>query len=77
ALLLAPLLYAVAVGLASPATTGTGIGLGLLTFLLLGPQNTGTGQNTAILWFEFAGAYVYAVTLALGVYVLIFPFRPD
>lgn len=77
ALLLAPLLYAVAVGLASPATTGTGIGLGLLTFLLLGPQNVGTGQNTAILWFEFAGAYVYAVTLALSVYVLIFPFRPD
>ena len=55
ALLLAPLLYAVAVGLASPATTGTGIGLGLTTFLLLGPLNVGIGQNTAIQWFEFAG----------------------
>lgn len=76
ALLLAPLLYAVAVGLSSPATTGTGIGLGLMTCLLLGPQNTGTGQNSAIQWFEFAGAYVCAVTLALSVYALIFPFRP-
>ncbi|MBV6823065.1 FUSC family protein [Pseudomonas sp. PD9R] len=76
ALLLAPLLYAVAVGLSSPPTTGTGIGLGLSTFLLLGPQNTGLGQNTAIQWFEFAGAYVCAATLALSVYALIFPFRP-
>ncbi|MGE8064276.1 FUSC family protein [Pseudomonas sp. NPDC089569] len=76
ALLLAPLLYAVAVGLASPPTTGTGIGLGLITLLMLGPQNTGLGQNTAIQWFEFAGAYVCAATLALSVYALIFPFRP-
>ncbi|EXF93561.1 membrane protein [Pseudomonas fluorescens HK44] len=76
ALLLAPLLYAVAVGLSSPPTTGTGIGLGLSTFLLLGPQNTGLGQNTAIQWFEFAGAYSCAAVLALSVYALIFPFRP-
>ena len=77
ALLLAPLLYAVAVGLSSPPTTGTGIGLGLSTFLLLGPQNIGSAQNTAIQWFEFAGAYVCAAALALSVYALIFPFRPD
>jgi len=76
ALLLAPLLYAVAVGLASPATTGTGIGLGLTTFLLLGPLNVGLGQNTAIQWFEFAGAYTCATAMALSVYALIFPFRP-
>ena len=43
---------------------------------MLGPQNTGTGQNSAIQWFEFAGAYVCAATLALSVYALIFPFRP-
>jgi len=77
ALLLAPLLYAVAVGLASPPTTGTGIGLGLTTFLLLGPLNVGIGQNTAIQWFEFAGAYTCATVLALSVYALIFPFMPD
>lgn len=76
ALLLVPLLYAVAIGLTTPATTGTGIGLGLSTFLLLGPQNTGIGQNTAIQWFEFAGAYISATVLALSVYALIFPFRP-
>ncbi|MNL22597.1 Fusaric acid resistance protein family protein [compost metagenome] len=62
--------------MSSPPTTGTGIGLGLTTFLLLGPQNTGLGQNTAIQWFEFAGAYVCAAALALSVYALIFPFRP-
>ncbi|MGE8150033.1 FUSC family protein [Pseudomonas vancouverensis] len=77
ALVLAPLLYAVAVGLASPPTTGTGMGLGLTTFLLLGPINTGFGQNTATQWFEFAGAYTCATVLALSVYALIFPFRPD
>ena len=76
ALLLAPLLYAVAVGLATPATTGTGIGLGLSTFLLLGPQNVGIGQNSAIQWFEFAGGYISATVLALSVFALIFPFRP-
>jgi uncharacterized membrane protein YccC len=76
ALLLAPVLYAVAVGLSSPPTTGTGIALGLITLLMLGPQNTGLGQNTAIQWFEFAGAYVCATALALSVYALIFPFRP-
>jgi uncharacterized membrane protein YccC len=77
ALLLVPLLYAVAVGLATPATTGTGIGLGLTTFLLFGPQNVGIGQNSAIQWFEFAGAYISATVLALSVFALIFPFRPD
>lgn len=76
ALLLAPLLYAIAVGISSPATAGIGMGLGLSSFLMLGPQNTGTGQNTAIQWFEFAGAYVSAAMLALIVYALIFPFRP-
>ena len=76
ALLLVPLLYAVAVGLTTPATTGTAIGLGLSTFLLLGPQNIGIGQNSAIQWFEFAGAYTCATALALSVYALIFPFRP-
>ena len=76
ALLLTPLLYAVAVGLSSPPTTGTGMGLGLTTFLLLGPVNVGPGQNTAIQWFEFAGAYMCATVLGLSVYALIFPFRP-
>jgi len=50
--------------------------LGLTTFLMLGPINTGTGQNSAIQWFEFAGAYTCATVLALSVYALIFPFRP-
>jgi len=76
ALLLAPLLYVIAVGLASPTTAGIGMGLGLSSFLMLGPQNVGTGQNTAIQWFEFAGAYVSAAMLALIVYAWIFPFRP-
>jgi uncharacterized membrane protein YccC len=76
ALLLAPLLYVIAVGLASPATAGIGMGLGLSSFLMIGPQNIGTGQNTAIQWFEFAGAYVSAAMLALIVYAWIFPFRP-
>lgn len=76
ALLLAPLLYVIAVGLASPATAGIGMGLGLSSFLLLGPQNVGAGQNSAIQWFEFAGAYVCAAMLALIVYAWIFPFRP-
>ncbi|MCU0070426.1 FUSC family protein [Pseudomonas koreensis] len=76
ALLLAPLLYVIAVGLSSPATAGIGMGLGLSSFLMLGPQNVGTGQNTAIQWFEFAGAYVSAAMLALIVYAFIFPFRP-
>ncbi|WP_311886808.1 MULTISPECIES: FUSC family protein [unclassified Pseudomonas] len=76
ALMIAPLLYVIAVGLASPATAGIGMGLGLSSFLLIGPQNVGTGQNTAIQWFEFAGAYVSAAMLALIVYAWIFPFRP-
>ncbi|MBN6774330.1 FUSC family protein [Pseudomonas granadensis] len=76
ALLLAPLLYVIAIGLANPATTGIAMGLGLSSFLMIGPQNVGTGQNTAIQWFEFAGAYVSAAMLALLVYAWIFPFRP-
>ena len=76
ALLLAPLLYVVAIGLSSPATAGMGIGLGLTSFLLLGPQNIGTGQNTAMQWFEFAGAYVSAAALAIMVYAWIFPYSP-
>lgn len=76
ALVLAPLLYVIAVGLSSPATAGIAMGLGLSSFLMLGPQNAGTGQNTAIQWFEFAGAYVSAAMLALIVYAWIFPFRP-
>jgi len=76
ALLLAPLLYVVAVGLSSPATAGMGIGLGLTSFLMLGPQNVGIGQNTAIQWFEFAGAYISAAVLAILVYSWIFPFSP-
>jgi len=76
ALMLAPLLYVIAIGLANPATTGIAMGLGLSSFLMIGPQNVGTGQNTAIQWFEFAGAYVSAAMLALLVYALIFPFRP-
>ncbi|WP_249342409.1 FUSC family protein [Pseudomonas rustica] len=76
ALVLAPLLYVIAVGLSSPATAGIAMGLGLSSFLMLGPQNAGTGQNSAIQWFEFAGAYVSAAMLALIVYAWIFPFRP-
>ncbi|MFJ2446993.1 hypothetical protein PspS04_15955 [Pseudomonas sp. S04] len=76
ALILAPLLYVIAVGLASPATAGIGMGLGLSTFLMVGPQNIGAWQNTAIQWFEFSGAYVCAGVLSLLVYSWVFPFNP-
>lgn len=75
-LILAPLLYVIAVGLASPLTAGIGMGLGLSTFLMVGPQNIGAWQNTASQWFEFAGAYIGACTLSLLVYSWVFPFNP-
>ncbi|OLF53581.1 FUSC family protein [Pseudomonas chlororaphis] len=76
ALLLVPLLYMVAVGLASPMTAGIGMGLGLSSLLMIGPQNIGAWQNSAIQWFEFAGAYVSGGVLSLLVYAFIFPFNP-
>ncbi|QQZ39660.1 FUSC family protein [Pseudomonas sp. SK3(2021)] len=76
ALLLVPLLYTVAVGLASPLTAGIGMGLGLSSLLMIGPQNIGAWQNSAIQWFEFAGAYVSGGVLSLLVYAFIFPFNP-
>ncbi|MCU1751245.1 FUSC family protein [Pseudomonas sp. 6D_7.1_Bac1] len=76
ALILAPLLYVVAVGLSNPATAGIGMGLGLSGFLMIAPQNIGIGQSTASQWFEFAGAYSSACVLSLMVYALIFPFNP-
>jgi len=76
ALILAPLLYVIAVGLASPTTAGIGMGLGLSTFLMVGPQNIGAWQNTAIQWFEFSGAYICAGVLSLLVYSWVFPFNP-
>ncbi|MNZ41524.1 Fusaric acid resistance protein family protein [compost metagenome] len=77
ALLLLPLLYVVAVGLSTPMTAGIGMGLGLSSFLLFGPQNIGAWQNTAIQWFEFAGAYVCGGVLSLLVYAWLFPFNPQ
>lgn len=77
ALLLVPFLYVVAVGLSSPMTAGIGMGLGLSSFLLFGPQNIGAWQNTAIQWFEFAGAYVCGGVLSLLVYAWLFPFNPQ
>ncbi|AZD02687.1 FUSC family protein [Pseudomonas chlororaphis] len=76
ALLLVPLLYTVAVGLASPMTAGIGMGLGLSSLLMIGPQNIGAWQNNAAQWFEFAGAYVSGGVLSLLVYAFIFPFNP-
>lgn len=76
ALLLVPLLYTVAVGLASPMTAGIGMGLGLSSLLMIGPQNIGAWQNSAAQWFEFAGAYVSGGVLSLLVYAFIFPFNP-
>ncbi|MEF9897675.1 MAG: FUSC family protein [Pseudomonas sp.] len=76
ALLLLPLLYVVAVGLSTPMTAGIGMGLGLSSFLLFGPQNIGVWQNTAIQWFEFAGAYICGGVLSLLVYAWLFPFNP-
>ncbi|MEG1040300.1 MAG: FUSC family protein [Pseudomonas sp.] len=77
ALLLLPLLYVVAVGLSTPMTAGIGMGLGLSSFLLFGPQNIGAWQNTAIQWFEFAGAYLCGGVLSLLVYAWLFPFNPQ
>ncbi|WP_095147706.1 FUSC family protein [Pseudomonas sp. Irchel s3a18] len=76
ALILVPLLYVIAVGLASPATAGIAMGLGLSTFLMVGPQNIGAWQNSAIQWFEFTGGYVCAGVLSLLVYSWVFPFDP-
>lgn len=75
-LLLVPFLYVVAVGLSTPLTAGISMGLGLSTLLMVGPQNVGTWTNTAMQWFEFAGAYCVASVLALMVYALVFPFNP-
>lgn len=77
ALYLTPLLYVIAVGLSNPQTAGIGIGLGLSTFLLVGPQNQGSWTNTALQWFEFAGGYICAGVLALLVYAWVFPFDAD
>jgi len=77
ALCLAPLLYLAAVGLASPATAGIGMGIGLIGLLMIGPQNVGTYHNTAIQWFEFAGGYAAAGVLAMVVFALVFPFNPQ
>jgi uncharacterized membrane protein YccC len=75
-LVLLPLLYIVAAGLASPLTAGISMGLGLSTFLMVGPQNVGAWHNTAMQWFEFVGAYAFAAVLSLMVYTLVFPFNP-
>lgn len=77
ALLLLPLLYVVAVGLSTPMTAGIGMGLGLSSFLMFGPQNIGAWQNTAMQWFEFAGAYICGGVLSLLVYAWMFPFNPQ
>ena len=58
ALCLTPLLYLAAVGLANPMTAGIGMGIGLVGLLMIGPQNVGAYHNSAIQWFEFAGAYL-------------------
>lgn len=76
ALLLIPLLYTVAVGLADPTTAGIAMGLGLTSLLMIGPQNIGAWQNSADQWFEFAGAYLMGGVLSMFCYRLIFPFDP-
>ncbi|KRW61666.1 FUSC family protein [Pseudomonas sp. TTU2014-080ASC] len=73
---LIPLLYVVSAGLASPLTAGISMGLGLSTFLMVGPQNIGVWHNSATQWLEFVGAYIFAGVLSLMVYVLVFPFNP-
>lgn len=77
ALCLLPVLYVVAIGLGNPQTAGIAIGLGLNTFLLVGPQNQGLWYNSAIQWFEFAGGYLFATVLALLSYAWLFPFDAD
>ena len=77
ALCLAPLLYLAAVGLASPMTAGIGMGIGLITLLMVGPQNVGLYHNTAMQWFEFAGAYLAGGVLAMLIFAWIFPFNPQ
>ncbi|MDH0303163.1 MULTISPECIES: FUSC family protein [unclassified Pseudomonas] len=75
ALCLAPLLYLAAVGLANPMTAGIGMGIGLISLLMIGPQNVGAYHNSDIQWFEFAGGYLAAGVLAMAVFALVFPFN--
>ncbi|WP_460416934.1 FUSC family protein [Pseudomonas sp. microsymbiont 2] len=75
ALCLAPLLYLAAVGLANPMTAGIGMGIGLISLLMIGPQNIGAYHNSDIQWFEFAGGYLVAGVLAMAVFALVFPFN--
>lgn len=75
ALCLAPLLYLSAVGLASPMTAGIGMGIGLISLLMIGPQNVGAYHNSAVQWFEFAGGYLAGGVLAMVVFALVFPFN--
>lgn len=77
ALCLIPLLYLAAVGLANPMTAGIGMGIGLVGLLMIGPQNVGAYHNSAIQWFEFAGAYLAGGLLAMVVFALVFPFNPQ
>ncbi|MFK0346859.1 FUSC family protein [Pseudomonas asiatica] len=77
AVCLAPLLYLAAVGLASPMTAGIGMGIGLISLLMIGPQNVGAYHNSAMQWFEFAGGYAAAGGLAMVVFALVFPFNPQ
>ncbi|MHC6226082.1 FUSC family protein [Pseudomonas sp. X10] len=77
ALCLVPLLYLSAVGLANPMTAGIGMGIGLISLLMIGPQNVSVYHNTAIQWFEFAGGYSAAGVLAMVVFALVFPFNPQ
>lgn len=75
ALCLAPLLYLAAVGLANPMTAGIGMGIGLISLLMIGPQNVGAYHNSDIQWFEFAGGYLLAGVLAMLVFALVYPFN--
>ncbi|KKO16919.1 FUSC family protein [Pseudomonas putida] len=77
AVCLVPLLYLAAVGLASPMTAGIGMGIGLISLLMIGPQNVGAYHNSAMQWFEFAGGYAAAGGLAMVVFALVFPFNPQ
>ncbi|TFF34280.1 FUSC family protein [Pseudomonas sp. RIT623] len=77
ALCLVPLLYLAAVGLANPMTAGIGMGIGLISLLMIGPQNVGAYHNSDIQWFEFAGGYLMAGVLAMTVFALVFPFNPQ